>query len=193
MCPDPNSPNFFSRCLGALKWTCAPNRNFRASFPRPWVPRMNCTSEHGFMRGTPSRENLQCWNAFGNLWATAPISRLSLQPPGELKPMLECALGTSRPPALISSLPCNCSGIKANVGMRCGNLVGTDSDIQTSLGTAWGNQGHATSLTSSPPQPPFRQMAHGYCPVSHWPQDKIIKTQTPLSAGPHTQGGNTDI
>ena len=109
----------------------------------------------------------QCWNAFGNLWATAPISRLSLQPPGELKPMLKCALGTSRPPALISSLPCNWSGIKANVGMRCGNLVGTDSDIQTSLGTAWGNQGHATSLTSSPPQPPFRQMAHGYCPVSH--------------------------
>jgi len=109
----------------------------------------------------------QCWNAFGNLWATAPISRLSLQPPGELKPMLECALGTSRPPTLISSLPCNCSGIKANVGMRCGNLVGADSDIHTSLGTAWGNQGHATSLTSSPPQPPFRQMAHGYCPVSH--------------------------
>ena len=138
-----------------------------------------------------SRAMLEC--ALGTSGPPAPISRLSLQPHGESKPMLECALGTSRPPALISSLPCNCPGIKANVGMRCGNLVGTDSDVQTSLGTAWGNQGHATSLTSSPPQPPFRQMAHGYCPVSHWPQDKIIKTQTPLSAGPHTQGGNTDI
>ena len=53
-------------------------------------------------RSGESRAMLEC---FWELWATAPISRLSLQPPGELKPMLECALGTSRPPTLISSLP----------------------------------------------------------------------------------------